>query len=437
MKTFFVVWAGQLVSIVGSSLTGFALAIWVYQETGSVTMLAMVMVAATVPGIVIAPFAGALVDRWDRRTVMLASDTAAGLATGAVAWLLFTGHLSLGPIYLLVLVGSVAGAFQEPAWTASIPMLVPKRHLGRANGLAQTGQAVGHLVAPLLAGALLVTTGLWGVLLVDFATFIVAVVTVASVRIPRPERTRAIEPVVQEARDGWRYLRVRSGLLGLLVVMSTINFLFGFVNVLFVPLFLSFTNELALGTAFSVAGIGMLLGTLLMGAWGGPRRRVRGMLGLLAAGGVLVAAAGLRAAVVPVTAALFGFMLLIPVINGTSQALWQLKVDLDMQGRVFALRRMFAQAAAPVSYLLAGPLADRVFEPLMSGPLAASVGAVIGTGEGRGIALMFILMGLALSAVAAAGYLYRPIRDLETDLPDAAGLVEDPQADVRSSTPSS
>lgn len=423
MRTFFVVWAGQLVSIVGSSLTGFALAIWVYQQTGSVTMLAMVMVAATVPGVVIAPFAGALVDRWDRRTVMLASDAAAGVATGAVAWLLFTGHLSLGPIYLLVLIGSVAGAFQEPAWTASISLLVPKQHLGRANGLAQTGQAVGNLVAPVVAGALLVTAGLWGVLLVDFATFLVAVVTLLVVRIPRPHRVRDVEPILREALDGWRYLRVRSGLLGLLVVMSTINFFFGFVNVLLVPLFLSFGDELLVGTAFSIAGVGMLLGTVLMGAWGGPRRRVRGMLALLAVGGVIVAAAGLRASVVLVTAATFGFMLLIPVINGTSQALWQLKVDLDVQGRVFALRRMFAQIAAPVSYVLAGPLADRVFEPLMAGPLASTVGAVIGTGEGRGIALMFIVMGLALSLVAVGGYLYRPVRDLETTLPDVSGLV--------------
>ena len=418
MKTFFVVWIGQLVSIVGSSLTGFALSIWVYQQSGSVTLLALVMLAATVPGIIIAPFAGALVDRWDRRLTMMGGDGAAGLATGVVALLLFAGDLHLAWVFVLVIIGSIGNSFQEPAWTASIPMLVPKQHLGRANGLAQTGQAVGQLLAPAIAGALLTLVGLKAVLLVDFITFLFAVSTVALVHIPSPKRTTAVRSLRTEAGDGWRFVKERSGLLGLLLVIAALNFEFGFANILFIPLFLSFTNELVFGSVMSIAGFGMLIGTVIMGAWGGPQKRVRGLASLLSVAGLATCLVGLRPAVVPAAVGMFALMLLIPVINGTSTTLWQLKVDLDMQGRVFALRRMMAMIATPVSYLLAGPLADKVFEPLMSGPLADTVGKVIGVGEGRGIGLLFIVMGFMLILTMVFAYAIPRIRHLEVELPD-------------------
>jgi DHA3 family macrolide efflux protein-like MFS transporter len=423
MKTFFVVWIGQLISIVGSSLTGFALSIWVYQQSGSVTLLALVMLAATVPGIIIAPFAGALVDRWDRRLTMMGGDGAAGIATGVVALLLFIGDLNVAWVFPLVIVGSIGNSFQEPAWTASIPMLVPKQHLGRANGLAQTGQAVGNLLAPAIAGALLVTVGLKAVLLIDFVTFLFAVSTVALVRIPSPKRAAAPAPLRSEAGDGWRFVKERPGLLGLLVVMAILNFEFGFANVLFIPLFLSFTNEFVFGSAMSIAGVGMLIGTVVMSTWGGPKKRVRGLASLLSVAGLATCLVGLRPAVLPAAAGMFGLMLLIPIINGTSTTLWQMKVDLDMQGRVFALRRMMAMVATPVSYLLAGPLADRVFEPLMSGSLADTIGKVIGVGEGRGIGLLFIVMGILLTLTMAVAYAIPRIRDVEIELPDAVGDV--------------
>ncbi len=419
MKTFFVVWIGQLVSIVGSSLTGFALSIWVYQQSGSVTLLALVMLAATVPGIIVAPFAGALVDRWDRRLTMMGGDGAAGIATGVVALLLFLGDLHLAWVFVLVIVGSIGNSFQEPAWTASIPMLVPKQHLGRANGLAQTGQAVGQLLAPAIAGALLTLFGLKAVLLIDFVTFLFAVSTVALVRIPSPTRSTPVESLRTEAGDGWRFVKERPGLLGLLVVMATLNFEFGFANVLFIPLFLSFTNELVFGSVMSIAGMGMLIGTVVMSTWGGPKKRVRGLASLLSVAGLATCVVGLRPAVVPAAAGMFALMLLIPIVNGTSTTLWQMKVDLDMQGRVFALRRMMALIATPLSYLLAGPLADKVFEPLMSGPLIDTVGKVIGVGEGRGIGLLFIVMGLLLILTMAVAYATPRIRHLEVELPDA------------------
>ncbi len=421
MRTFFVVWIGQLVSVIGSSLTGFGLAIWTFLETDSVTLLALIMLASTLPGILMGPFAGALVDRWDRRKVMLVGDSTAGLATLVVVLLLLTDQLELWHIYLLAMVGSLANSFQEPAYTASVPLLVPKRHLGRANGLVQMGQAIGTLVAPALAGVLVATTGLWGVLLVDVATFAVAVATLAVVRIPRPAAAPSkTEALWGQIIEGWQWLRARRGLFGFLLVVAGINFLLGFMSVLLIPLILSFANEVLLGTALSVMGVGMLAGSVIMGAWGGPKRRMRGMMAGIAVGGLLVAAMGLDDSVLLVTAAAFFLMLSVAIVNGTSQALWQVKVPPELQGRTFSVRRMLAQVAIPISYLSAGPLADGVFEPWLAvgGELAGSVGSIIGTGPGRGIAFMFVVMGFGTLLLAVVAYSTPSIRNLEDELPD-------------------
>jgi len=421
MRTFFVVWIGQLISVVGSNLTGFGLAIWMYLETDSVTLLALIMLATTLPGIVIGPLAGAFVDRLDRRKVMLIGDSSAGTATLVVVLLLLTDQLELWHIYLMATIGSVANSFQEPAYTASVPLLVPKKHLGRANGLVQMGQAMGALVAPILAGVLVAATGLWGVLLADVATFAVAVSTLALVRFPRPEAAPSrSERLWGQVAEGWRWLRTRGGLFGFLLVAAGINFLLGFMNVLYIPLFLSFTNEVVLGTALTVLGAGMLVGSLVMGVWGGPKRRVRGMLAGIVVGGLLVATMGFDDSVFLVTAAAFVLMVTVAVVNGTSQVLWQVKVPPELQGRTFSVRRMLAQMAIPVSYLSAGPLADGVFEPLLAagGGLAGSVGSVIGTGPGRGIGFMFVLMGLGTVLLAVLAYFIPSIRNLEDELPD-------------------
>jgi MFS family permease len=421
MRTFFVVWIGQLVSVVGSTLTGFGLAIWMYLETDSVTLLALIMLANTLPGILLGPFAGALVDRWDRRKVMLAGDATAGAATLVVVFLLLTDQLDLWHIYVMATIVSIANAFQEPAYTASVPLLVPKRHLGRANGLVQMGSAIGTLVAPVVAGVLVATTGLWGVLLADVATFVVAIATLAIVRIPRPTAAPSVaEALWGQVVEGWRWLRARRGLFGFMLVAAGINFLLGFMSVLFIPLYLSFTNEVVLGTAMSVWGIGMLVGSLVMGVWGGPQRRIRGMMAGIALGGLLVAVMGLDDSVVLVTAAAFVLMVTVAIVNGTSQALWQVKVPPELQGRTFSVRRMLAQMAIPVAYLSAGPLADNVFEPLLAigGGLADSVGSVIGTGPGRGIAFMFVVMGLGTFSLAVFAWGNRSIRNIEDELPD-------------------
>jgi MFS family permease len=424
MAAFLAVWAGQVVSALGTGLTGFALGVWVYQRTGSATRFALITLATTLPGILLSPIAGALVDRWDRRRAMILSNLGAGCISLILALLFWYGRLELWHIYLLLVLGSAFSTLQWPAFSAATTLLVPKEHLGRAAGLTQVGTAVSAILAPVLGGALVVRVGLQGIVLIDFATFLVAIATLLSVRVPRAEVTAeglaTRGSLLREAASGWSYIRQRPGLLALLGLIAATNFSVGMMQVLVTPMILSFTSAAVLGRVLSVAGAGMLAGSLLISVWGGPSRRVLGILGFSMLQGIILVAGGLWPSAILIAATGFVFLFTVPIILGCSQALWQSKVAPDLQGRVFAVRRMVAWSTLPLSYLISGPLADRVFEPLLAvnGPLAGSVGRLIGVGKGRGIALLFILLGLLVMMTVAAFSQYSRLRQLESELPD-------------------
>lgn len=423
MRTFITIWFGQFISMLGSGLTGFALSVYIYQETGSATQLGLSMLSATLPSLLISPLAGVLVDRWDRRWVLLLSDTGAGLSTLMIWLLLGEGHLAVWHIYLANAANSLLGAFQRPAFMASTTLLVPKRQYGRAAGLGQLGAAVSQIVSPLAAGFLIGRIRVQGVILIDFATYLVAALSLLVVRIPRPAESGAEERgrgVLREAGYGLTYLRRRPGLMGLLLLFAFCNFSLGLYAVLFTPLVLSFSTADALGGVLSAGGFGMLGGSLVMSGWGGTRRKVNSLFGALGLAGAFLCLAGLRPNPFLVGAAASGFFFMVPIANGSSQAIWLAKVAPEVQGRVFATRAMMATVANPLAYLLAGPLVDYLFGPLMAvdGALADSVGTVIGVGAGRGIGLLFVTIGLLMSVATLLAYLYPRIRWLEDELPD-------------------
>ncbi|MBD1887686.1 MFS transporter [Microcoleus vaginatus ZQ-A4] len=425
MGVFLVVWFGQMISLIGSGLTSFALGVWVYQRTGSVTQFSLILLSAMVPSILISPVAGALVDRWNRRWCMILSDSGAGITTVAMALLLTTGNLEIWHIYLAVSLSSVCKAFQLPAYTASTSSLVPKEHLPRASGMVQSGEACAQLISPLLAGFLLGIVQLEGVILIDFATFLFALTTLLLVRFP-DAKTAAVPvngkaSLWREALEGWTYITVRPGLLALLIVFAINNFVFGLIEVLFPPLVLSFTSVTVLGTIQSLGGAGMLLGSVVMSIWGGPRTLIRGVFGFAFLSQLCILALGLRADAALFALAFFLFFFSLPFINGWCDAILLRKVAPDIQGRVFATINMICFSCIPLAYVVAGPLAERIFEPLMAadGLLAGSIGQIIGVGPGRGIGLLFITMEILAIGVTVAVYRYPRLRFVEDELPDA------------------
>ena len=414
MRTFATVWTGQLVSMIGTALTDFGVGVWVYQKTGSATAFALILLFTVLPGIVISPIAGALVDRWDRRRVMVLADTGAAVSTLIIAVLLVADRLEVWHICVAVAIAGTLRAFQWPAWSATTSLLVPEEHLGRASGMMNFARSASQVVGPLLAGVLVGTIGLEGVILIDFATFGIAVLTLLAVRFPPTPRTAegaaARGSLLREAAYGWQYIWRNVALRWHLGYFAVFNLGLAFTWVLFPPLVLSFSTPAALGTVGASVGLGAVIGSVVMTAWGGPKRRVGGILATGVLLGACLIVMGLRPWVPLIAVAVFGITFGIPVINGCFMRLWQPRIAPDVQGRAFAAIQVIVWSIEPVVYLAAGPLADRVFRPLLveGGPLAPSLGPVFGVGPGRGIGLMlalvggFVLVGTAVASLLPA-----------------------------------
>lgn len=426
---FGMVWIGQVVSLFGAHLAGFVLGVWVYQQTKSVTAFSLISFFTVLPEIALLPVAGVIVDRFDRRWVMLIGVLGSGLCGAVLATLAIMGQLQLWHIYLMVMISSAFESVQFPALSASITLLVSRRNLSRANGLVSLSTSFAMVAAPVLAGVFLQVIGLTRVLLINVAAYAFAVLTLCFVRIARPEQSSQVNNASfwRDAAQVWRYLTGQRELLALLLLFAITNFSTGIVQVLLPPYILSFKTPEALGTIMSAGGVGVVVGSVLLSVWRGPQRRIRAIFIATFVRGVVLFLAVLQPNAVLIGAAAFIFLFCDPVIFTSSQTIWQMKVPAEVQGRVFAMRRLVAMSALPLAYVVAGPLADRLFEPWMApqGSLARVVGGLFGTGPGRGIAVLFIVLGLFTVIAVVAGFLYQPLRDLEDRLPDAAGKPAD------------
>src|SRR5262249_37723761 len=258
-------------------------------------------------------------------------------------------------------INSAFTAFRGRSYSAAPPFFVPKRLFGRAGGLVATADAIAQTVSPVAGALLLVSIKIQGIFLIDFGTFIFSTFTLLFVRFPKPLRTTEVTGVksslIREASYGWTYIWSRPGLFALLIFFAFTNFFSGFILVLTTPLVLSFASASVLGTVLSVGGIGFLSGSLLMGAWGGPRRRINGVFGFQIVRALCFILAGAAPSGRLIAIAAFSVFFSNPFIDGCSQAIWQTKVPADVQGRVFAARRMVAFSSIPLAYLCAGPLA--------------------------------------------------------------------------------
>ncbi len=410
MRTFFAIWFGQFVSLLGSQLTGFALGVWVYNQTHSVSMLALVQVALQAPYVVLSPLAGVFADRWNRRTAMIVSDFGAGLSVLVAGVLFLTHHLQAWMVIPINLWMSTFHTLMWPSFTAATTLLVPKEHYGRASGFTQLGEAL-----PAIAGALYVTIQLGNMALIDFASYVFAVLLMLLfVRIPSPARTiqkaREESSLWKEMRFGWDYIMARKGLLALLILFMVYNFLSGVIGPLITPLILDNWNASTLG----------FLSTLVMSAWGGSKRKIFTLLGAALLDGVFLVAAGLRVSLPLLAVCGFGAMFCGPIINAASQAIWQAKVAPGLQGRVFAFRRTIAMSAGIVAPLLAAPLTDYIFKPAMApgGALAPVLGPIFGVGAARGVGVMISLVGLLIMTAVIIALNVPRLRHVEVDLPD-------------------
>lgn len=427
MVAFTVVWIGQVVSLLGTAMSNFALTLWAYEVTGKATPLALVGFFFVTPMVVLGPFVGVLVDRGNRKLMMMLSDLAAALTTVIVLILYATGNLQIWHLYITATISGIFQGFQWPAYSAAIALMLPKEQYARANGMLELAGNASRVFAPLLAGALIAPVGLVGLLVIDLISAAVAIGTLLFAHIPQPASTEAGREgrgnFLKEAAYGFRYIFARPSLLGLQTVFLVGNFFSELAFAVFAPMILGRTgnDELVFGSVQSAGAIGGVVGGVAMSAWGGPKRRVHGvLLGWFCLGLLGQTVLGLGQALPVWAAGIFLLAFFGPIINGANQAIWQAKVAPDVQGRVFTTRRLIAWLVSPISRLLAGPLADRLLEPAMAegGSLAPVFSWLVGTGTGAGMGLLFVVTGLLAALTGLSGYLFPVVRNAEDILPD-------------------
>ena len=427
LRKFVIIWAGQLVSMIGSGLIGFALSVWIFTETGKATPFAITALLSTLPRILLSPIAGVITDRWNRKKIMLISDSLSGLITLATAALLLTNEMQVWIVYLISFLGSVFASFQQPAYAASIVMMVSKKQLTRANSMIQMGQALESLLTPVLAGILVTTIGMRGIIIIDFITYIAALLTLIFVKIPQPEvksgKAQAQVSMFSDFIFGWHYLIERKGLFYLLLYFASVNFFMNLAFIMVGPLVLSFDSAASMGVAQTVLGAGMLIGSLIMSIWGGTKtNKIRSVIGFITLASLGFLLMGFQPSLLFIGIGVFTLAFFLPFGSGPSSALFAEKIAPDVQGRVLSTRSMISQSMMPLAFLLSGILADKVFNPLLNegGRLANTfVGKWIGVGAGRGIGLMIICSGILLILISAVAYANPRIRHIETEIPDA------------------
>jgi len=413
----------QTLSLIGSRMTAVGLGIWVYRQTGLTAPLLLTAFFAELPGMLLGSAAGVLVDRWDRRRVLILAD--AGQALGTLLLLIsFTGGwFAIWQLYAVALLQGMFAMLQGPAKNAAVTTLIPDRHRERANAVLEIAYNFSGVLSPALAGALFGVVGIRGIIGIDLATFLLAVAAVALIAIPGPAATAEGQAGRGSARGewvaGWRFLVSRRALLALALYGVFLNFMFNGSLELMVPYFIARTgSEAVAGKLLGVMSLGALAGGLLMAAWGGTRPRVHALLLGYLLTGLMYFPLARSGSPVALGGAIFLLMLPLPVGNILGLAIWQLKTPPDLQGRVFALNAQLGFLGSTTSFLLAGQLVDRVLEPAVGSPGWAAVAPLVGNEPGAGMALLLLITGALVLAMTLAMYAWPLVRRLEATLPD-------------------
>jgi DHA3 family macrolide efflux protein-like MFS transporter len=416
---FFIIWSGQAFSLLGSQLVQFALIWWLTQNTGSATVLATATLVGVLPQVILGPLTGALVDRWNRRLIMIVADSVNALAVLVLAFLYIFGLAEIWHIYLLMFIRSVAGGFHGNAMMASTSLMVPKEHLARIQGLNQVLWGSLSIVSAPLGALLLSLLPMQGILGIDVGTAILAIVPLLFIPVPQPERiangetSQGNTSVWQDMRAGLQYVWSWKGLLFICLMATLVNFLLNPAFALMPILVKNHFNGEAIQLAAmeSAFGIGMIVGGLVLSTWGGFKRRIlTTLVGLLGIGVGCLTMGFLPPSAYPVAVGTMLFLgIAQPITNGPLMAAVQAAVAPEMQGRVFTLISSLAGAMSPLGLLIAGPVADLL-----------------------GIQTWFILGGIGTFAMAVAGTFIPAVLNFEDGRDAAIGnegqgakLVED------------
>lgn len=361
-KGFFIMSFGQFISIVGSAMTQFGISIWIWKTTGNATPFSIIATLFFIPNLIFSPIAGALIDRWPLKRSLILPDLAAGVVTIITLILYLMNKLNLPFLYVASFISGTFNAFQWPAVSITISVMLKKEDYGKANGLFYMVENGPMIISPIIAGILLPLINLSGIMVIDIITFIFAIGAVLWVFIPKIDRKfQENIGLFKDSYFGFKYIFEKKPLLALLTVFLLINFFGGFIVTLFSPLILSKTNNssVALGVVQTSFGIGGLIGGFVMTIWGGTKKKIYSLLGGILLIGITTMFFGLAKTVFLLSILGFFISLTSVITNSSSQAIWQSKISPDLQGRVFSARRVIAQLVGVIPMISSGPIVDK------------------------------------------------------------------------------
>lgn len=427
---FYLMIAGLSLATLGAAITGFSISLWILDHTESIALFTLVAAVNTLPTLILSPLAGAFVDRWKRKKVLVIAELGTGISTLCLAIIYWNDLLE---IHYIILFGSIAATFQAfvlPALSASTVMMVPAKQLNRANSFRVVSMGLAQLIAPGIAGFLLASIALDGIFVLNLLGIAIGISAVIAIKIPQPIKSQVLtvknSSVFSEMSFAWRYLKQRTGLYLLLFFYAILNFSVVSLHVLFMPLVKNFASVKQIGMVASVGGAGILFGGLVTAALGDVQHKVMASLLLSAVVGLTITFSTIMPSVYSVGVGVFLITMIFPIIMSLSQTVWQRKLEADIQGRIFGFRTTIVGATMPIAYIVSGILADGFFEPGMQtgGMLAEWFGGLYGTGKGRGLALMAGVYGLVTLVVVVLAVLHPRVRNLEKELPDCEVVAE-------------
>ena len=402
IRSYLLLWLTQMISGLGSAMTGYALVIWSYTQVGSALRTALLMVCSYVPYVVCSIFAGALTDRWDKKKTMLACDALAALSTLVVLLLLKTGNLQIWHLYIVNAVSGLMNTVQQPASEVATTALLPRRFYQKVGGLRYLSSSLNSILTPIITTAVMGFWGIDAVIMIDLVSFLIAfTVLLFFIPIPKIESRETEKGVLKSAAEGIRWLRQNPGIFHLMLFLAAINLVASMYNAAFPAMMLSKASETVMGTVNSIIGIAMLAGSVLASIMKAPKSRVRAiwcclMLSMCTENFFL--AFGNSVWLWSFGAAL-GWIA-IPWMNANLDAINRLNIPVEIQGRVFAARNSFQFFTIPLGYFLGGMLVDQVFEPIMAAQGHSSILVTLfGSGKGSGAAFLFAALWLAGIAV--------------------------------------
>lgn len=431
MRTFYILAFSQMLSMIGSGMTNIAIGLWIYSETGDTTPLMLVGFFFWIPRMLIGSIGGVLADRFNRKVLIILGDAGQAVPTLLLALSFMLGQFALWQLYVAAVIQALFGLVQGPSLVASITMLVPSRQRPRANAVQEVVGPASGLLAPSLAGICYALIGVAGVLVIDFVTFVIAVLVIAGVSIPQPRLTAESAATKgslwHEIRGGFEFLVSCPGLFYLSLYFLFLNFVTNGVWRLLTPYLLALTSsEAMVGVLLSISSLSLMTGGLITIIWQGTTRRIDTILPSLGIAALGLIVFGMVRSPLALGVTIFLMQLPYKMSNALLNAIRQDKIPPDMQGRVFSLTSQMSTFAIPITFLVTGPIVDDLLEPAVGSASWEVVAPLVGNETGAGMGLYIIACGALLLAATLITYLSPAVRRLEHHLPDYEPLaIED------------